>query len=92
MRRFHTGLVADAYPIPTGFPYRGKGWTFCAVNHDPTGQQRSKRVATARNVVSKTILPKEIVVEAETEEAARRAHDLLWAAFLSCGTERFRLD
>lgn len=79
MRRFHTGLMPFSYPKPKGFPFRGKGFMYRLVKSDPHGHHKKLTHYVAGKFIPDH--PKEIVIDALTEEAARRGHDLLWSSF-----------
>jgi hypothetical protein len=70
MPRYYTGL--KAWPEEAvGFPFQAKAWVYDVVDHDPLGTYSS---------ISQPA-PREVVIEASTEALARRANDLVWAAF-----------
>jgi hypothetical protein len=74
-------MIANGYPVPAGFPFRGKGWSMGIVNHDPGGCYKLLQENAPSQIYRETRCPKEVIVRAENERAARRAHDLLWASF-----------
>jgi len=92
MKRFHTGMIAHGYPQLRRFPIRGKGWTLRTVDHDPYGTYEQMRALASKSLYRETRSPREIVVVAKTEEAARRANDLLWAALTLIQGGQFWLD
>lgn len=92
MRRFHTGMLAHGYPIPKGFPYRGKGWTLRVVDYDPGGLYKAMRAVASRKILKETRCPKEVVIDAETEHAACRANDLLWNALSLIHAGQYWMD
>ena len=75
-----------------GFPYRGKGWTLRAVDHDPSGHNKKMRSIAPKKLYRETRCPKEVVIDAKTEQAARRANDLLWGALTLIQAGQFWLD
>jgi hypothetical protein len=81
MRHFHSGLMPYAEPKPQGFPFRGKGFRYRAVKSDPHGKAAKFKEYTGRKKMPRFMLPLEVIIDAETEEAARRGHDLLWGSF-----------
>jgi hypothetical protein len=77
MRHFHSGLMPYAEPKRQGFSFRGKGFSYRAVKSDPHGQTAKFREFTGGKKMPRSMLPFEVIIDAETEESARRAHDLL---------------
>lgn len=81
MRHFYSGLAPSTEPKPKGFPFRGKGFRYRLVKCDAFGAQANLETFFGRKRLPRFMQQMEIVIDAKTDKAARRGHDLLWGAF-----------
>jgi hypothetical protein len=90
MKYFYSGLLPMEFSEPTGFPIRGRGFTYCLADHDSLGNRKIIHSLPGGYTFVKN--PREIVIEALTEDAARHGHDLLWASFAVVEAGSYFLD
>lgn len=81
MRHFYSGLMPFTEPKPKGFPFRGKGFRYRLVKCDAYGEEAKLKKILRRKRLPRFTHPIEIIIDAQSEQAARRAHDLIWGAF-----------
>jgi hypothetical protein len=90
VRHFHSGLFPYTFPKPKGYPFRGRGFRYRLVKHHLHSHGEMIHAFPDGRMIRDE--RKEIVIDAMTEDAARRGHDLLWGAFSVVQAGEFFMD